>query len=56
MMENDGCNPHWSEIGHYHNFTRERLFRLLEGNGFKPLFYNVSERCNSCMDVIAIKS
>jgi len=54
IMDAKEENPYWGEIEHYHNFTRDRLYRLLEETGFRPVFYNVSERYRACMDVIAM--
>jgi len=65
-MPNMGCsawralgpaegNPYWFEIEHYHNFSRARLFALLEEHGFAPVAYGVSERYHACMEVIAIR-
>ena len=56
MMDEVDENPYWSDIEHYHIFTRERFYELLRGQGFKPVFYNVSESQRSAMDVIATKS
>jgi hypothetical protein len=46
-------NPYWHEIEHYHNFTREKLYAVLQETGFKPFHYNVSERYRCCMEVLA---
>ncbi|HPX37359.1 MAG TPA: class I SAM-dependent methyltransferase [Mycobacterium sp.] len=46
-------NPYWAEIEHYHNFTRESLYRLLETTGFKPIHYAISERYRCCMEILA---
>lgn len=46
-------NPYWIEIEHYHNFTRERLYDLLEQTGFKPRHYAISERYRCCMEILA---
>ncbi len=46
-------NPYWCEIEHYHNFTREKIYALLEETGFKPRHYAVSERYHACMEVLA---
>ena len=54
-LDATGTNPYWGELEHYHNFTRARLVRLLESQGFKFAEYNISERYRSCMEVIAIK-
>src|SRR5262249_41076145 len=35
-------NPYWHELEHYHNFTRERLYAVLNETGFKPVH---SARC-----------
>lgn len=51
-----GQNPYWSELEHYHNFTRERLYRLLGESGFTPVSYGVSKRYRACMEVVALKS
>lgn len=46
-------NPYWHEIEHYHNFTRESLYRVLEQTGFKPVHYAISQRYRCCMEVLA---
>lgn len=46
-------NPYWQEIEHYHNFTRERLYALLEKAGFRPCHYTTSQRYRCCMEVLA---
>jgi 2-polyprenyl-3-methyl-5-hydroxy-6-metoxy-1,4-benzoquinol methylase len=46
-------NPYSIEIEHYHNFTRERLYSLLNQNGFRPLHYSISERYRCCMEILA---
>jgi len=48
-----GENPYWAEIEHYHNFGRERLYRLLREVGFEPVSYGVSRRYRVCMEVVA---
>ncbi len=55
LMNRDGTNPYWGEIEHYHNFSRSRLYALLEETGFKPVRYGVSERYRACMEIIAVK-
>lgn len=55
VMDGAETNPFWSEMEHYHNFTRERLYKLLDEHGFRPTTYNISDRYPSCMDVIATK-
>ena len=50
-----GYEPLLGELEHYHNFTRARLVRLLESQGFKFAEYNVSELHRTCMEVIALK-
>jgi 2-polyprenyl-3-methyl-5-hydroxy-6-metoxy-1,4-benzoquinol methylase len=46
-------NLYWYEIEHYHNFTREKLYAVLQETGFKPFHYKVSERYRCCMEVLA---
>lgn len=48
-------NPYWSEMEHYHNFTRESLYALLRRNGFEPVRYEISNRYAACMDVVSVK-
>lgn len=54
-MDASKANPYWGEIEHYHNFSRTRLYTLLESQGFTPLQYAISERYRACMEVIAIR-
>lgn len=54
-LDAQDANPYWPELEHYHNFSRSRLYRLLEETGFESLRYSVSERYRACMDVIARK-
>jgi protein O-GlcNAc transferase len=55
LLHANGINPYWGELEHYHNFSRKRLYALLEEHGFAPLAYHVSERYRVCMEVIAAK-
>jgi hypothetical protein len=55
LLHANRANPYWGEIEHYHNFTRARLYTLLDAHGFEPVDYSVSERYRLCMQVIAIK-
>ena len=48
-------NPYYNSIEHCHNFSRTRLFSLLEECGFKAVKYGISERYRFCMEVIAQK-
>ena len=45
-------NPYWSEIEHFHNFSRSRLTDLLTECGFTVLRYGMSERYLSGMEII----
>jgi protein O-GlcNAc transferase len=54
MLDLVNANPYWSEIEHYHNFSRERLFALLSETGFTPTEYGVSERYRLGMEVVAV--
>lgn len=49
-------NPYWQELEHYHNFGRERLYALLEEQGFRPVSYSISQRYRLGMEVIAEKA
>ncbi len=55
LLHANGVNLYWGELEHYHNFSRKRLYTLLEEHGFTPLAYHVSERYRVCMEVIAGK-
>ncbi|QBR71631.1 hypothetical protein CU048_10470 [Beijerinckiaceae bacterium] len=55
LLHANKVNPYWGEIEHYHNFSRKRLYALLQEHGFVPVEYNVSERYRICMEVIAVK-
>ncbi|WP_091681184.1 tetratricopeptide repeat protein [Methylocapsa palsarum] len=55
LLHSNKVNPYWGEIEHYHNFTRRRLYALLDAHGFEPVEYGVSERYRLCMEVIAIR-
>ncbi|MEJ2124329.1 MAG: class I SAM-dependent methyltransferase [Alphaproteobacteria bacterium] len=55
IMDASNNNPYWPEIEHCHNFSRTRLYALLEEFGFTPRSYSISDRYPSCMQVIAIK-
>jgi SAM-dependent methyltransferase len=55
LLTRGDINPYWGELEHYHNFSRSRLYELLEEQGFEPVRYGVSERYRVCMEVIARK-
>lgn len=55
-LDSTGQNPYWSELEHYHNFSREHLYWLLRRNGFEPCDYAVSARYRAGMEVIAVRS
>ena len=55
-LDKQKINPYWGEIEHYHNFSRSRLYKLLQECGFEPLRYGISERYRVCMEVIARKN
>jgi protein O-GlcNAc transferase len=52
-LDQQNLNPYWAEIEHHHNFSRRRLYALLEECGFAPRAYAVSDRYRACMEVIA---
>jgi hypothetical protein len=47
-------NPYWTELEHYHNFTRVRLEALLKECGYTPVYYGVSPRYMAGMEIIAV--
>lgn len=55
QLDQQGMNPYWGELEHYHNFGRTRLYALLREFGFEPLRYGISERYRACMEVVARK-
>lgn len=54
-LDAQGANPYWQELEHYHNFSRGRLYSLLNEQGFDVQEYNISERYRCCMEVIATR-
>ena len=52
-LDAENACPYWSELEHFHNFSRPRLYALLAETGFKPLRFNVSYRYLIGMEVIA---
>lgn len=54
-MDDTRTNPYWGELEHYHNFSRTRLYSLLEETGFTPVRFGISERYRAAMEVIALK-
>ena len=52
LLDASNANPYWGELEHFHNFSRARLYALMEEYGFKPIAYGVSERYRLCMEVI----
>jgi protein O-GlcNAc transferase len=55
-MDAARTNPYWMEIEHHHNFTRNRLMRLLEQCGFRPVSYDISPRYKAGMEIISRKA
>ena len=55
LMNQNNQNPYLGELEHYHNFSRTRLFSLLEECGFSAVRYGVSERYRVCMEITAIR-
>ena len=54
LMDDEGVNPYWGEIEHYHNFGLGRLRALLRECGFDSRHYSVSERYRACMELVAV--
>lgn len=55
LMTEQNKNPYFGELEHYHNFSRTRLYDLLQECGFEPVRYGISQRYRACMEVIALK-
>lgn len=55
ILDNQRANPYWSELEHFHNFSKTRLCSLLDETGFVPVHFGVSERYRVCMEIIARK-
>lgn len=55
ILDATGANPYWGEIEHHHNFTRERVEKMLKQQGFRVADYAVGEEGPSVMELIAIK-
>jgi 2-polyprenyl-3-methyl-5-hydroxy-6-metoxy-1,4-benzoquinol methylase len=55
LLDMNNVNPYWGELEHYHNFSRDRLYTLLQELNFEPLTYGISERYRVCMEVVARK-
>jgi 2-polyprenyl-3-methyl-5-hydroxy-6-metoxy-1,4-benzoquinol methylase len=53
LLDASNANPYWGELEHYHNFSRERLYRLLDDTDFNAVHYGVSQRFRVGMEVIA---
>jgi hypothetical protein len=52
-LDADGGCPYWSELEHFHNFSRSRLDALLNEMGFKAVRFGVSMRYRAGMEIIA---
>ena len=55
LLDSSAQNPYWSEMEHFHNFSRSTLERVLSFCGFIPVSYGVSERYRACMEIVAIR-
>lgn len=54
VLDKLNTNPYWPELEHYHNFSRTRLYSLLNECGLRPIKYSISERYRSGMEIIAL--
>lgn len=52
-LDSVGKNPYWSEIEHFHNFSRTSLYRLLAKHYLEPVSFGISRRYRCSMEVIA---
>ena len=55
ILSKNNANPYWTEIEHFHNFSRERLVSLLADHNFEYCYYGVSQRYRACMEVVSKK-
>jgi 2-polyprenyl-3-methyl-5-hydroxy-6-metoxy-1,4-benzoquinol methylase len=55
LLNDQNQNPYWGEMEHFHNFSRTRLYALLNEHGFEPVRYGISERYRVCMEVVSVK-
>lgn len=55
LLDQNGSNPYWGELEHFHNFGRDRLYKLLKETGFQAIQYGISQRYRAGMEVIARK-
>jgi 2-polyprenyl-3-methyl-5-hydroxy-6-metoxy-1,4-benzoquinol methylase len=55
LLDAENANPYWGELEHYHNFSRQRLYDLMNDSGFEVAHYGISERYRICMEVILRK-
>jgi protein O-GlcNAc transferase len=53
LQDELGLNAYWSELEHFHNFDRARLYATLLDIDMVPCHFAVSERYPACMEVIA---
>jgi SAM-dependent methyltransferase len=53
LMDEAQANPYWMEIEHHHNFSRTRLFALLNECGFEVANFSVPFRYKAQMEVYA---
>ena len=53
LLDQAGLNPYWAEIEHHHNFTRERLIRLLADCGFAVADFAIPQRYRAQMELYA---
>ena len=55
IMDAMKTNPYWMEIEHHHNFSRDRLARLLKQWGFVIADFAIPYRYKAQMEIYAIK-
>ncbi len=53
LLDANNINPYYGELEHFHNFSKSRLYQLLESCGLEPVNYAVSERYRLGMEVLA---
>ncbi len=55
ILDDNEDNEYWAEVEHFHNFSRTRIYKLLNDTGFDVVHYGVSERYRVGMEIIALK-
>jgi SAM-dependent methyltransferase len=52
LLDASDSNPYWGEIEHFHNFSSQKFYAVIEDMGFTVVQYGISERYRICMEVL----